>query len=86
MLSAPVRGRFSELLASKVPHRESDLFLMGLLSLIDARPETPVETVPEKIPLDSPTKAVLLGQPSVFGPLFQLMLALRAGSGGRQRH
>ena len=52
---------------------------MGLLSLIDAMLETPMETVLEKIPLDSATKAVLLGQPSVFGPLFQLMLAHESG-------
>lgn len=79
MLSALVRGRFCELLAPKVPHGESDLFLMGLLSLIDAMLETPMETVLEKIPLDSPTKSVLLGQPSVLRPVFQLMLAHESG-------
>ena len=35
VLSALVRGRFGELLSPRVPHGESDLFLMGLLSLID---------------------------------------------------
>jgi EAL and modified HD-GYP domain-containing signal transduction protein len=79
VLSALVRGRFCELLAPKVPHGESDLFLMGLLSLIDAMLETPMETVLEKIPLDSPTKSVLLGQPSVLRPVFQLMLAHESG-------
>ena len=59
---------------------------MGLLSLIDAMLETPMETVLEKIPLDSPTKAVLPGQPGVFGPLFQLLLAQESGEWGRQRH
>ena len=34
--AALVRGRFGELLAPLVPHGESDLFLLGLLSLIDA--------------------------------------------------
>lgn len=85
VLSALVRGRFCELLAPKVPHGESDLFLMGLLSLIDAMLETPMETVLEKIPLDSPTKSVLLGQPSVLRPVFQLMLAHESGEWSRQR-
>lgn len=79
VLSALVRGRFCELLATKVTHGESDLFLMGLLSLIDAMLETPMEAVLEKIPLDAPTKSVLLGQPSVLRPVFQLMLAHESG-------
>ena len=79
VLSALVRGRFCELLAPKVSHGESDLFLMGLLSLIDAMLETPMEAVLEKIPLDSATKSVLLGQPSMLRPVFQLMLAHESG-------
>ena len=79
VLSALVRGRFCELLAPKVAHGESDLFLMGLLSLIDAMLETPMETILEKIPLDAPTKSVLLGQASLLRPVFQLMLAHESG-------
>jgi len=79
VLSALVRGRFCELLAPKVSPGESDLFLMGLLSLIDAMLETPMEAVLEKIPLDAATKSVLLGQPSVLRPVFQLMLAHESG-------
>ena len=79
VLSALVRGRFCELLARKVAHGESDLFLMGLLSLIDAMLETPMQAVLEKIPLDAATNAVLLGQPSALRPVFQLMLAHESG-------
>jgi len=79
VLSALVRGRFCELLEPKVAHGESDLFLMGLLSLIDAMLETPMQAVLEKIPLDAATNAVLLGQPSVLRPAFQLMLAHESG-------
>ena len=42
VLSALVRGRFGELLAPRVQHGESDLFLLGLLSLIDAMMEMPM--------------------------------------------
>ena len=65
VLSALVRGRFGELLAPRVPHGESDLFLLGLLSLIDAMLEMPMAEVLEKFRSDHDTKAVLLGQPSV---------------------
>ena len=79
VLSALVRGRFGELLSNHIRHGESDLFLLGLLSLIDAMLETPMEEVLEKIPLDHETKAVLLGQPSALRPVFQLMLAHESG-------
>ncbi|HEX4426840.1 MAG TPA: HDOD domain-containing protein [Terriglobales bacterium] len=79
VLSALVRARFCELLSPKVPHGESDLFLMGLLSMMDAILETPMVNVLEKIPLDQPTKAALLGGVSPLRPLYQLMLARESG-------
>jgi c-di-GMP-related signal transduction protein len=75
LLAALVRGRFLELLTPLVQHGGSDLFLLGLLSLIDAMLEMPMAEVLEKIALDHATKAVLLGQPSELRPVFQLMLA-----------
>jgi c-di-GMP-related signal transduction protein len=78
VLSALVRGRFGELLAPRVQHGEWDLFLLGLLSLIDAMLEMPMEEVLERIPLDHAT-AVLLGQSSVLGPVFRLVLAHEGG-------
>jgi hypothetical protein len=36
VLSAPVQGRFGELLTPRVNHGESDLLLLGLLSLFGA--------------------------------------------------
>ena len=79
VLSALVRGRFGELLAPHVPQGGSDLFLLGLLSLIDVMLETPMADVLEKICLDQATKAVLLSQPSSLRPVFQLMLAHESG-------
>ena len=79
VLSALVRGRFGELLAPRVPHGGSDLFLLGLLSLIDAMLEMPMADVLEKIPLDHETKAVFLGQPSLLRPVYHLMLAHETG-------
>jgi c-di-GMP-related signal transduction protein len=79
VLSALVRARFCELLTPKVKHGESDLFLVGLLSLMDAILELPMGMVLEGISVDSETKAVLLGNPSLLSPICQLMLAQEAG-------
>jgi c-di-GMP-related signal transduction protein len=79
VLSALVRARFGELLAPHVEHGESDLFLLGLLSLIDAMLEMPMTEVLERVPLDHETKNVLLGKPSALRPVYQLMLAHESG-------
>jgi c-di-GMP-related signal transduction protein len=79
VLAALVRGRFGELLSPRVPHGDSDLFLMGLLSLLDAMLEMPMAEVLERVPLDLETKAVLLGQASLLRPVYQLMLAHESG-------
>ncbi|HUO27264.1 MAG TPA: HDOD domain-containing protein [Candidatus Aquilonibacter sp.] len=79
VLCALVRARFGELLAPYVPHGESDLFLLGLLSLIDAMLDTTMADVLNKIPLDAPTKDVLLARPSLLRPVFQLILAHESG-------
>ena len=77
--TAMTRARFCELISARVPHGESDLFLMGLLSMIDAILEVPMMTVIENIPLDHDTKAVLLGTDSKLMPIYQLMLARESG-------
>jgi EAL and modified HD-GYP domain-containing signal transduction protein len=79
VVSAMVRARFCELLAPRVPHGESDLFLMGLLSMVDAILEIPMVRVVEAIPVDHQTKAVLLGAASQLRPLYNLMLARESG-------
>jgi EAL and modified HD-GYP domain-containing signal transduction protein len=79
VLCALVRARFGELLSPLVRHGESDLFLLGLLSMLDVILEMPMSDIMEKIPLDSETKAVLRGEPSVLRPVYQLMLAHESG-------
>ena len=79
VLSALVRARFCELLMPKVKHGDSDLFLVGLLSLMDAILEVPMGVVLEGIALDHETKNVLLGQPSALTPVCDLMRAQETG-------
>ena len=78
VLSAMVRARYCELLGPKIPHGESDLFLVGLLSLMDAILEIPMGVVLEGITLDRETRAVLLGQKSQLDPVYQLMISQEA--------
>jgi c-di-GMP-related signal transduction protein len=79
VLMALGRARFCELLSPKIQHGDSDLFLMGLFSLIDAMLEVPMISVLEKVSVDRETKSVLLGGASHLRPLYQLMLASESG-------
>lgn len=79
VLTALVRARFCELLSPKVPHGESDLFLMGLLSMMDAILEVPMDKVLESVPIDRESKAVLLGGASPLRAVYQLLLAQESG-------
>jgi c-di-GMP-related signal transduction protein len=78
VLSALVRARYCELLSPRVPHGRSDVFLMGLLSLMDAILQLPMGVVLEGIAVDRETKAVLLGQKSELDSIYQLMLSQEA--------
>jgi c-di-GMP-related signal transduction protein len=79
VLSALVRARFCELLSEKVARNESDLFLVGLVSLMDSILEIPMAQVLEKIPLDQDIKTVLMGGTGRLRPVYQLMLTQEAG-------
>ena len=79
VLSALVRARFCELLSSRIPHGQSDLFLLGLLSLMDAILEIPMARVLECVPVDRETARVLLGGESPLRKFYQLMLAQESG-------
>lgn len=82
-LSALVRARFCELIGQKIKHCESDLFLMGMLSLMDAMLEVPIGVVIERLPLDRDVKAQLLcgktGSRTPLSPIYELMLARESG-------
>ena len=79
VLCALVRARFCELLSPRIGDTESDLFLLGLLSMMDAILEVPMSQVLEHVPLDAETKAVLLGGTGRLRPVYQLMLARESG-------
>jgi len=83
ILSSLVRARFCELLAPRVEHGKADLFLMGMLSLIDAILSVPIGMVIEELCLDPAIKAQLLGAKTgtktPLSPIYDLMLAREVG-------
>ena len=83
VLSSLVRARFCELIAPKVDRGKSDLFLVGMLSLMDAILEIPMGIVVEGLALDEDTKAELLGakkgSDTPLTPIYRLMLAREMG-------
>jgi EAL and modified HD-GYP domain-containing signal transduction protein len=78
VLMGLARARFCELLSHHI-QSDSDLFLMGLLSIMDAILAVRMDVLLDQLPVDHDTKAALLGQKSSLRPLYQLMLAQESG-------
>jgi EAL and modified HD-GYP domain-containing signal transduction protein len=79
VLSALTRARFCELIDEKVGQKSADLFLVGLLSLMDAILELPMGLVLDGISVDPDARTVLLGERGRLSPIYDLMLAQEAG-------
>ena len=60
VLASLVRARFCELIAPRIEHGNSDLFLLGMLSLMDAILSVPIGILIEELHLDPAIKAQLL--------------------------
>lgn len=84
VLSSLVRARFCELVEPKIEHGKADLFLLGMLSMMDAILQLPMGVVIEGLPLDPDAKTELLGakigHDTPLTPLYQLMLAREEGN------
>ena len=78
VLMGLARARFCELLSNRL-QSNTDLFLMGLLSIMDAVLEVSMEVLLEQLPVERETKTALLGRNSSLRPLYQLMLAQESG-------
>ncbi|MGE5054573.1 MAG: hypothetical protein ACM3WP_10445 [Acidobacteriota bacterium] len=78
-----VRARFCELISPHIAEGNSDLFLMGMLSLMDAILEVPIGVVVEGLAFDEKIKEALLGakkgSDTPLTPLYRLMLAREEG-------
>ena len=86
VLASLVRARFCELIAPRVEHANADLFLLGMLSLIDAILAVPMGMVVEQLCLDPIIKEELLatkmGKKTPLSPIYDLMVAREVGDWG----
>jgi EAL and modified HD-GYP domain-containing signal transduction protein len=55
------RARFCELVAPQIGENPTEQFILGLLSLLDAMTETPMEAIAKSLPLRAQTKDALMG-------------------------
>jgi len=78
-LAALVRARFGELIGKEARHGDTDLFQVGLLSVMDAILEIPMREVLEGLPLDTESKTLLLENKGPLLPIYNLILAVEAG-------
>ncbi|MGB0063730.1 MAG: HDOD domain-containing protein [Terracidiphilus sp.] len=78
-LASLVRAKFAETIATRANCGGSDLFQVGLLSLMDAILEIRMREVLEGLPLDQSSKQVLLDNKGPLAPVFELMTAMEAG-------
>ncbi len=82
LLSAMVRARFSELMQQRVEHGTVDLFLVGLLSLMDSILQIPMSIVIDGLALDAASTSMLLYNTGPLLPLYRLIWALEHGAWG----
>ncbi|NMB36315.1 MAG: HDOD domain-containing protein [Firmicutes bacterium] len=81
MITALCRARFCELVASRVGlgDRSSDLFLLGMFSLIDAFLDQPMAKILAALPIAEEIKLALLGRENRFQEVYALTLTYETG-------
>jgi c-di-GMP-related signal transduction protein len=74
------RARFCELLAPLVGENPSEQFMVGLLSLLDAMLESPMESIVKSLPIRPEAKAALMGEPNTAGAALGLIRSFEVGA------
>jgi c-di-GMP phosphodiesterase len=79
MLAALTRAHFCELMGPTVIDDHLDLFLLGLLSMMDSILEIPMASVVDALSINHEIKMALLQKECALTPLFNLMQAVESG-------
>jgi c-di-GMP-related signal transduction protein len=81
IIQAIIRAKFCESLAVHVGlrHRSEDLFLLGLLSMIEAILGLPLSEILEGIPIEKDIKKALLGEENRLRDVYQFALCYEKG-------
>lgn len=85
MRTSVIRAKFGEMIAPRVgmKNRESDMFFMGMLSLINVITDLSMEKSLSHIPIADDIKDALLGHNNKFRDVYELITAYEAGDWGR---
>ena len=77
VVASVVRGKFCESIgfASGQSQNGTELFLMGLFSLIDAILDRPMDKLLYSLPISKEIRETLLGAPSSYKPIYDLICA-----------
>jgi c-di-GMP-related signal transduction protein len=77
-----LRAMFCELIGKKIQMYQdtNELFLLGLLSVMDALLNMRMLDVLKEIPVDREIKKALLGRPSRYRPIFEVVLDYESGT------
>jgi c-di-GMP-related signal transduction protein len=75
---ALTRARFCELLAPWLEKAPQQLYLLGMLSLLDALLETPMPRILKSLPISCEMKAALMGEGGPLGSALDLICSLEA--------
>ena len=81
LVTCIVRGRMGELLAGPagLKARSTDMFLLGVFSVIEALLGRPIAEVAMELPLAPDVQAALLGETNPLAKLFKLILSYERG-------
>ncbi|SHJ28382.1 EAL and modified HD-GYP domain-containing signal transduction protein [Malonomonas rubra DSM 5091] len=81
VVSSLVRAKFCEQMAQPCGFRgrESDMFLLGLFSLLDAIMSRPIEEILEEITIEEDVREALVGGESTMHTVLSLILAIEQG-------
>lgn len=76
-----IRAHFMELITAESVLKDyaSEVTLIGILSAIDVLLETPMHVVVKSLPLSEEIKETLMGQPTVFSPIFKIVMDYEQG-------
>jgi c-di-GMP-related signal transduction protein len=82
LVNSMVRAKLCEFAASKVNMRDNhdNLFLLGMLSNIDAFIDKPMKEIVENLPLSDMIKKTLCGDKTQFQDVLQMMISYEKGS------
>ena len=76
------RARFCELVSPLVGEDPTEQFMLGLLSLLDAMLETPMQSIVNSLPLRAEAKAALLGSTNPAAVPLCLIRSFESGAWG----